>query len=30
MGDYAAGTNHTLPTLRAARYTGGAPGWVHS
>jgi histidinol dehydrogenase len=26
FGDYAAGTNHTLPTLRAARYTGGL--WV--
>jgi len=23
FGDYAAGTNHTLPTLRAARWTGG-------
>lgn len=23
FGDYASGTNHTLPTLRAARYTGG-------
>ena len=23
FGDYVAGTNHTLPTLRAARYTGG-------
>ena len=29
FGDYASGTNHTLPTLRAARYTGGV--WlVHS
>ncbi|MDR3324732.1 MAG: histidinol dehydrogenase [Spirochaetaceae bacterium] len=26
FGDYAAGTNHTLPTARAARYTGGL--WV--
>ena len=26
LGDYASGTNHTLPTLRAARYTGGV--WV--
>jgi histidinol dehydrogenase len=26
FGDYASGTNHTLPTLRAARYTGGL--WV--
>lgn len=26
FGDYAAGTNHTLPTMRAARYTGGL--WV--
>ncbi len=26
FGDYATGTNHTLPTLRAARYTGGV--WV--
>ncbi len=26
FGDYVAGTNHTLPTLRAARYTGGV--WV--
>ena len=25
-GDYASGTNHTLPTVRAARYTGGV--WV--
>ena len=25
-GDYASGTNHTLPTLGAARYTGGV--WV--
>lgn len=23
FGDYAAGTNHTLPTMRASRYTGG-------
>lgn len=23
FGDYVSGTNHTLPTLRAARYTGG-------
>jgi len=23
FGDYVAGTNHTLPTLRASRYTGG-------
>ncbi|ATW26776.1 histidinol dehydrogenase [Candidatus Formimonas warabiya] len=23
FGDYTAGTNHTLPTLRASRYTGG-------
>ncbi|GHV83036.1 histidinol dehydrogenase [Spirochaetia bacterium] len=23
FGDYAAGPNHTLPTLKAARYTGG-------
>lgn len=23
FGDYASGTNHTLPTMRAARYTGG-------
>lgn len=23
FGDYASGTNHTLPTLRGARYTGG-------
>lgn len=23
FGDYISGTNHTLPTLRAARYTGG-------
>ena len=22
-GDYASGTNHTLPTIKAARYTGG-------
>lgn len=28
FGDYASGTNHTLPTLRAARYTGGV--WVGS
>lgn len=26
FGDYASGTNHTLPTQRAARYTGGV--WV--
>lgn len=26
FGDYASGTNHTLPTVRAARYTGGI--WV--
>lgn len=26
FGDYASGTNHTLPTLGAARYTGGL--WV--
>ena len=26
FGDYASGTNHTLPTLRAARYTGGV--WI--
>jgi histidinol dehydrogenase len=26
FGDYASGTNHTLPTIRAARYTGGI--WV--
>ncbi len=26
LGDYASGTNHTLPTGRAARYTGGL--WV--
>lgn len=26
FGDYASGTNHTLPTIRAARYTGGV--WV--
>ena len=26
FGDYASGTNHTLPTLGAARYTGGV--WV--
>ena len=23
FGDYVAGTNHTLPTMKAARYTGG-------
>lgn len=23
FGDYASGTNHTLPTVRASRYTGG-------
>lgn len=23
FGDYASGTNHTLPTLKASRYTGG-------
>lgn len=23
FGDYVSGTNHTLPTLRASRYTGG-------
>ena len=23
FGDYSAGTNHTLPTMKAARYTGG-------
>lgn len=23
FGDYCSGTNHTLPTVRAARYTGG-------
>jgi histidinol dehydrogenase len=23
FGDYSAGINHTLPTSRAARYTGG-------
>ncbi|MDO4393128.1 MAG: histidinol dehydrogenase [Bacillota bacterium] len=28
FGDYASGTNHTLPTLGAARYTGGV--WVGS
>lgn len=28
FGDYASGTNHTLPTMRAARYTGGV--WVGS
>ncbi len=26
FGDYASGTNHTLPTLGAAKYTGGV--WV--
>ncbi|UQZ89917.1 histidinol dehydrogenase [Deltaproteobacteria bacterium Smac51] len=26
LGDYATGPNHTLPTLKAARYTGGV--WV--
>ena len=26
FGDYASGTNHTLPTGRTARYTGGV--WV--
>ena len=26
LGDYVSGPNHTLPTLRAARYTGGV--WV--
>lgn len=26
FGDYASGTNHTLPTVRASRYTGGV--WV--
>jgi histidinol dehydrogenase len=26
FGDYVSGPNHTLPTLRAARYTGGV--WV--
>ena len=26
FGDYASGTNHMLPTMRAARYTGGV--WV--
>ncbi len=26
FGDYASGTNHTLPTLKAARYSGGV--WV--
>jgi histidinol dehydrogenase len=26
LGDYVAGTNHTLPTMGAARYTGGL--WV--
>ncbi len=28
FGDYASGTNHTLPTMGAARYTGGV--WVGS
>jgi histidinol dehydrogenase len=28
FGDYVAGTNHTLPTMGAARYTGGL--WVGS
>lgn len=28
FGDYAAGTNHILPTMRAARWTGGL--WVGS
>lgn len=28
FGDYASGTNHTLPTLKAARYTGGV--WVEA
>ena len=23
FGDYVSGTNHTLPTLKASRYTGG-------
>ncbi|MFR6333868.1 MAG: histidinol dehydrogenase [Eisenbergiella sp.] len=27
FGDYASGTNHTLPTIRASRYTGGV--WTH-
>ena len=26
FGDYVSGTNHTLPTMRASRYTGGV--WV--
>ena len=26
FGDYASGTNHTLPTLGAAKFTGGV--WV--
>jgi histidinol dehydrogenase len=26
LGDYVSGTNHILPTMRAARYTGGV--WV--
>ncbi|MDD4568926.1 MAG: histidinol dehydrogenase [Tepidanaerobacteraceae bacterium] len=26
LGDYVSGTNHILPTIRAARYTGGV--WV--
>ena len=26
FGDYVSGTNHTLPTQKAARYTGGV--WV--
>ncbi|SFR77600.1 histidinol dehydrogenase [[Clostridium] aminophilum] len=26
FGDYASGTNHSLPTMRASRYTGGV--WV--
>ena len=26
FGDYASGTNHTLPTVKASRYTGGV--WV--
>ena len=26
VGDYASGTNHTLPTKKAGRYTGGL--WV--
>ncbi|NLD19105.1 MAG: histidinol dehydrogenase [Clostridiales bacterium] len=28
FGDYASGTNHTLPTMGAAKYTGGV--WVGS